>query len=45
VELVCGGFMGVGKDVAAEVGDAVVDGAANFGHEGQHAAQDFSQRG
>jgi hypothetical protein len=32
-----------GEHVAAEVGDAVVDGAANLGHEGQHAPQDLAQ--
>ena len=38
-------FEGAGEHIAAEVGDAVVDGAADFGHEGQHAAKDFAEGG
>lgn len=33
-----------GQHIASEVGDAVVNGAAHFGHEGQHGAQNFSER-
>ena len=36
---------GCGQHVAAQVGDAVVDGAAHLGCEGQHGAQDFTERG
>ena len=35
----------VGQGVAAGVGDAVVDGAADFGGEGEHAAKDFAEWG
>ena len=33
------------QHVAAQAGDAVVDGAADLGHERQHAAQHLAQRG
>ena len=34
-----------GQHVAAQVGDAVVDGAPHLGHQRQHAAQHLAQRG
>ena len=33
-----------GQNIAAQVGNAVVDGAPHFGHQRQHGAQHFAQR-